>query len=55
MSYKSKALDITTQIVTASLQNNSLARISTETGKNVAEYFKAIYEGVKEATKNANE
>jgi hypothetical protein len=41
-----KAIDIATQIVVAKMQN-STTTINAQTGKDTAEYFKAVYDGIK--------
>lgn len=44
-----KALEITTQIVVARMQNTTI-NATKDGGTCVAEFFKAIFEGVKEIT-----
>ncbi len=45
-----KALEITTQIALAQIQNSQPIVPNEGAGKAIAEYFKAIYNGVKDVT-----
>jgi len=50
-SCKVKALEITAEIVKASVEGMNI-KLYSDTGKNVAEYFEAIYNKVSEITSN---
>lgn len=45
-----KALEITMQIALAQIQNSQPVVPNEGSGKGIAEYFKAIYNGVKDVT-----
>lgn len=49
-----KALEITTEIVVAQMQNTS-GPVCSETGKDVGDYFREIYNSVLEITKTTLE
>lgn len=48
-SFESKALEITTQIVVAKMENSTNAACQNS-GKDTAEFFKEVYNAVKEIT-----
>lgn len=47
-----KALEITTQIVLAQIQNSQPALVNETSGKAISDYFKAVFAGVKDITVN---
>ena len=53
-SFKSKALEITTQIVVAKMENSGNIACKN-TGEETADFFKAIYNAVKEITSSIEE
>lgn len=53
-SFKSKALEITTQIVVAKMENSDGAACK-KTGEDTAEFFKEVYNAVKEITSSIEE
>ena len=53
-SFESKALEITTQIVVAKMGNSGNIACK-QTGKDTAEFFKEVYNAVKEITSSIEE